>query len=198
MRLFFLFISLVNCSFLDFYVGDYVFYYICVVNYIKGMSQNDFVRELEYLGFTMRLKRISDAMLQEGRKLYNELDVDIEPNWYVIFKLLKKYGSLSVTEIADKILLAHPSVITITNKMLNAGYLISGKCADDSRRRVLQLSKKAKEMLPTYEAIWTAGEEGVEKALTGMNALEFISQLEDRFFSIGFKDRTLNEFKSKS
>ncbi|MTI30197.1 hypothetical protein [Xanthovirga aplysinae] len=83
------------------------------------MKENDFAKELQYLGFTMRLKRISDAMLYEGKKLYKELDVDIEPNWYVIFKLLKSRGALSVMDIADSIKMAHPSVITLTNKMIN-------------------------------------------------------------------------------
>ena len=157
--------------------------------------EKDFVKELGYLGFTMRLKRISDTMLQEGRKLYAVLNVDIEPNWYVIFKLLKKTGPLSVTEIADKILLAHPSVITITNKMADAGYINSAKSKKDSRKRVLQLSPKAIKRLPEYERIWDSVEIGVQKALKGLNALDFIAELEKRFGESGFKDRTLKEFK---
>ena len=156
----------------------------------------DFVRELDYLGFTMRLKRISDAMLQEGRRLYKELEVDIEPNWYVVFKLLKSRGDLSVTEIADNIKLAHPSVITITNKMIKAGYLSSDRCLDDSRRRVLQLTDKARDKLPLYESIWEAGSSGMEKALEGLNALPFLTELEDRFFDSGFKERTLKELEA--
>ena len=73
--------------------------------------ENDFVKELGYLGFTMRLKRISDALMHEGRRLYSELDVDIEPNWFVIFKLLGKHGAMTVTEISERVLMAHPSVI---------------------------------------------------------------------------------------
>lgn len=157
------------------------------------MENRDFVKELGYLGFTMRLKRISDAMMHEGRRLYSELDVDIEPNWYIIFKLLKSRGAMTVTEIADSIMMAHPSVITITNKMLNAGYLISEKDPEDSRKRLLDLSDRSVKMLPQYEKIWQAGESGVEKALKGLNALELITALEDQFFSKGFKERTMNE-----
>lgn len=155
------------------------------------MGEQDFVRELGYLGFTMRLKRINDALLQEGRKLYQSLNVDIEPNWYVVFTVLKKYESLSVTEIADKIMLAHPSVITIINKMMKAGYLNSAPCKDDSRRRVLELSEKAKQMLPTYEKIWAAGDKAIEDALSEMNGLEFLTFMEDKFMQSGFKERTL-------
>ncbi|WP_155204790.1 hypothetical protein [Xanthovirga aplysinae] len=48
-----------------------------------------------------------------------------------------------------------------------------------------------------YEKIWKAGEIGLEKALEGLNALEFISMMEERFFQKGFKDRTLDQLKSK-
>ena len=155
----------------------------------------DFTRELEYLGFTMRLKRISDAMLQEGRKLYKSLEVDIEPNWFVIFKLLKKHEALSVMEIAEQIKLAHPSVITITGKMAKAGYIQSAKSEIDSRKRVLKLTSKANKNLPAFEEIWESGSKGMEQALEGMNALKFISDLEDRFFDRGFKERTLQQLK---
>ena len=157
------------------------------------MDNSDFVKELGYLGFTMRLKRISDAMMHEGRRLYSELDVDIEPNWYVIFKLLKSRGAMSVTEIAESIMMAHPSVITITNKMMNAGYLVSEKDKDDSRKRVLDLSDRSTRMLPEYEKIWDAGEKGIEIALQGLDGLEFISVLENKFFNKGFKERTVEQ-----
>lgn len=161
------------------------------------MDNQDFVRELEYLGFTMRLKRISDALTHGGRKLYSTLDVDIEPNWYVIFKLLKSRGGMTVTEIAESILLAHPSVISITNKMMDKGYLISEKDPDDSRRRILDLSDRAIKMLPEFEKIWQAGELGVEEALKDLNALEFITAMESRFSLKGFEERTLNELNKE-
>lgn len=161
------------------------------------MENKDFVRELGYLGLTMRLKRISDAMMHEGRRLYNGLDIDIEPNWYIIFKLLKSRGPMSVTNIADSILMAHPSVITIINKMMDSGYLISEKDEKDSRKRVLDLSDRAIKMLPEYEKIWEAGENGIKEAMEEHNALDFISVLEDKFFTKGFKERTLEQLKTK-
>lgn len=162
------------------------------------MKSNDFVKELGYLGFTMRLKRISDAMMHSGRRLYSELDIDIEPNWYVIFKLLKSRGAMTVTEISEAIFMAHPSVIAITNKMASAGYLVSEKDASDSRKRVLDLSDRALSLLPNYELIWASGEEAISTALDKMNALEFLSELEETFLNKDFKDRTLEALKSKT
>ena len=87
------------------------------------MEEKDFLQTLGYIGFATRLKRISDAFLHDGRKLYKELGLDIEPNWYIIFKILKLEKKLSVTEIAEKVQMSHPSVITLTDNMIAAGYV---------------------------------------------------------------------------
>lgn len=155
----------------------------------------DFALELGCLGFTMRMKRISDALMHDGRKMYKELGLDIEPNWYVVFRLLKREGEMSVMEIAEKIRLAHPSVITLTNKMMKAGYLSSTQCTDDNRRRLLTLTEKAHSKLPELERIWNAGERGVIKALEGTNMMEALAVIEERFGKRGFKDRTIEELK---
>lgn len=157
----------------------------------------DFAKELGCLGFTMRLKRISDAMMHEGKKMYKELGIDIEPNWYVVFRLLKREGEMSVTEIAERIRLAHTSVINLTNNMMKAGYLTSAQCTDDNRRRLLTLSDKALERLPHLEQIWSAGEAGIIKALEGTNVMEALETIEERFNEKGFKDRTIEELNHK-
>lgn len=155
--------------------------------------EEDFIKELGYLGLATRLKRLSDLFMQDGRRLYQGLDVDIEPNWYLIFKILEKYDELSIMEIALRLKLAHPSVITITNKMEQAGYLISSKSDKDSRKRVLRLSAKALNKLPEYTKIWKAGTRGVSEALKDLNALEFIDQLEGQLSKKNFEERTLEQ-----
>lgn len=155
------------------------------------MKDNDFLRELGYLGFTTRLKRISDAMMHDGRKMYKELEVAIEPNWFVIFKILAKNEKMTVTEIAENIQMSHPSVIAITNKMLSKRFLISTKDKDDSRKRMLYLSKKALDNMPEYQKIWDAGTAVLSKALKGLDALNFITEMEKRFKQSSFKERTL-------
>src|SRR4051812_35750313 len=107
------------------------------------MADIDFLRELGTISFVTRLKRISDAMLHDGRRLYKHVGLDIEPNWFVIFRLLEKYEELTITEIADKIGIAHPSVIAIINKMLKLDYLSEKKSPSDSRKRILTLTPKA-------------------------------------------------------
>lgn len=154
---------------------------------------NDFAKELGCLGFTMRIKRISDALMHDGKKMYKQLGLDIEPNWYVIFRLLKLENQLSVTEISERVGMAHPSIISLTNKMIKAGYLESMQCEDDSRRRLLTLSPKALQQLPRFEEIWKAGEEGVIDAVADTKIMEALTLIEERFGQKGFRERTLEK-----
>lgn len=154
----------------------------------------DFVNELGYLGLAVRLKRLSEAMVHSGRQMYKALGKDIEPNWFLIFKLLKKYHQLSVTEMATKLHFSHPSVITIVSKMENAGYLLSTVDKTDSRKKNFTLSKKAEDSLPELEQIWEAGTEGVGKLFSeNSNFMDQLESLEISYSEMDFKERTLNE-----
>ena len=160
--------------------------------------ENDFIKELGFLGFATRLKRLGDFFMQEGRRLYQGLDIDIEPNWYLIFKILDKHKKLSITEIANRLQLSHPSIITITLKMERAGYIQSVKSSTDNRKRVLSLSQKAIDKMPEYEKIWQAGTKGMEEALAGLDALAFMDLFEERFKAKHFEERTLEQLKLKT
>ncbi|NNE99958.1 MAG: bifunctional helix-turn-helix transcriptional regulator/GNAT family N-acetyltransferase [Pyrinomonadaceae bacterium] len=153
--------------------------------------EQDFLSELGFLSFVTRLKRASDAMLHDGRKLYKTLGMEIEPNWFVVFKLLQEKGELTVTEIANEIGFAHPSVITIINKMLKKGYVESRQCDIDSRRRLLVLSEKARRAMPEFERVWSAGVTSVKRMLADTDALGFLDILETRIAKSGFRSRTL-------
>ncbi len=161
------------------------------------MAEQDYLTELGFLSFVTRLKRVSDAMLHDGRRLYKELGMDIEPNWYVIFRLLDENDEMTITKIADTIGFAHPSVITIVNKMTKAGYLESSQCSEDSRRRLLRLSEKAKTELPKFEKVWNAGVTGLKKMLSDKDYLEFLEILENRVEEKGFKKRTQEVIKKQ-
>lgn len=156
--------------------------------------QYDFVNELGYLGLAVRLKRLSEAMVHSGRQMYKEMGLDIEPNWFLIFKLLKKYDQLSVTEMATKLHFSHPSIITMVGKMEKAGYLSSSIDKSDTRKKHFFLSAKAEESLPRFEEIWKAGTKGVKKLFPeDCNFLDLLEALEVQYSQKDFKERTLNE-----
>ncbi|MFT4662552.1 MAG: hypothetical protein ACI8XB_002842 [Patiriisocius sp.] len=67
------------------YVVDYI-NHLYLRSQLRNMEDKDFLKELGNMAFTTRLKRLSDVMLHEGRRLYTDLNVDIKPNWFVILR----------------------------------------------------------------------------------------------------------------
>lgn len=160
------------------------------------MEKQDFLRELGNLAVVTRLKRVSDAMLHDGRRMYKELGMDIEPNWFVMFRLLQKYKKLGVTDIAERIGLAHPSVVSIVNKMIKAGYLKEERSPGDNRKRMLRLTAKAEMDMPEFERVWDAGTAGFKRMMQDTDVLGFLDILESRVDEKGFRKRTLDELKN--
>ena len=157
--------------------------------------ENDFLSELGLNAVVTRMKRVSDAMLHDGKRMYKELGMDIEPNWFAVFKLLRSKERMTITEIADAIGLSHPSVISIVNKMIDGGYLEESKSNDDNRKRILSLTPKAKRKMPEFEQVWDAGTAGFKKMMHDTDVLGALDVLEHRIGEKGFRERTLEELE---
>lgn len=159
------------------------------------MTEKDFLRELGLNAVVTRMKRVSDAMLHDGKRMYKELAMDIEPNWFAVFKLLRKHDTMGVMDIADAIGLSHPSVISIINKMMKAGYLNESREPGDSRKRILSLTPKAKKKFPEFERIWDAGTAGFKKMMNDTDILHVLDILEDRIAEKGFRVRAIEQLE---
>ena len=118
------------------------------------MKQEDYVQSLGLVGLTARVRRLNDCLMSSGRKVYDILRMDIEPNWHLVLLLLEEKGELSVTEVAAELKFSHPAVIKIAGKMLEKGYLLGRKDRKDHRRQLLSLSPEAREKLPLLREKW--------------------------------------------
>lgn len=158
----------------------------------------DFLVELGTLGWVTRLKRISDLMLHDGRRVYSSLGIDLEPNWFVIFRLLQKRGKLPVTQIAGEIGMSHPSVISIIKKMTKAGYISDSKEPGDNRVRLISLTPKARKMLPEFERIWLAGTSAYKRLFADVDVVKFLDGVERAYAESSFETRARSEIINAS
>ncbi|WP_420602193.1 GNAT family N-acetyltransferase [Flagellimonas sp.] len=156
----------------------------------------DFLPTLKHLGFTARIKRLNEKIVSSTVEHYTNLNLDIEPNWHVIFLLLKQKGKLTVTEIASTLGFSHPAMIKITRKMKDKGYLESHKDAKDGRRTYIQISKKGKKAFPLFEEEWYRIQEVLQEFVTD-DFLEKFDQLEAQLQKQSFKERYNTRFKQK-
>ena len=116
----------------------------------------DFVRTLGPLGLSLRLKRLSERLTEGGRRLYERLEVPLEPSWFALLLLLEERGELAVTAAAEQLGLSHPSVIETTRKLTQQGWVETARDPGDGRRRLLRLSAKARAHMPEFRELWAA------------------------------------------
>lgn len=133
----------------------------------------DFLQSLKHLGFTARIKRLNERIVSSTVSHYERHQMDIDPNWHVIFLLLKSKGPLTVTEIASSLGFSHPAMIKITRKMREHGYLDMYKDPKDGRKTCISLSEKGKDVLPYFEKEW----ENIRTVLQEVVSPDFLKQL---------------------
>lgn len=165
--------------------------------------EEDYLKSLEYKGLTSRIKRLSDALIANGRKLYKHIDIGIEPNWFLVFRIIMKNGQTTISEISSTLKFAHPSVISIVKKMDKAGYLDIVTDTIDKRKQIIKLSTKAKKQLPEMEKVWQACTNGVQSIFSDDNFLKEFSKLEaalekEDFFVRAMKELELDNIKIRA
>lgn len=154
----------------------------------------DFLAELEFTGFTSRIKRLSDDILYSTRDYYKSVDLDIEPNWHLIFLLLEE-KSRTLTEISEELRISHPACVKIVNKMKTLEYIKSRPDEEDSRKQILELTEKSRAKLPVFHQHWNACIETIhEITVDCSNILEELAKIEHRLAEGNYKIRTLRNF----
>ncbi|MBC2838615.1 MarR family winged helix-turn-helix transcriptional regulator [Robiginitalea sp. SC105] len=125
----------------------------------------DFIKALGYRALDNRLKRLSDKMMHDTRKFFKLIDMDVEPNWHLVFKLLKENETLTMVEMADQLGYTHPSMVVLLKKMTAKGYLTSETDPDDKRKQNVRLTQKSLDLMPQLEQIWDSCEHALYELL---------------------------------
>ncbi|MCV9934120.1 MarR family winged helix-turn-helix transcriptional regulator [Flavobacterium sp. LS1R47] len=156
------------------------------------MIQNDFLIEIQLVGLTSRLKRLTDNILYSTKDFYKAVGVDIEPNWHLIFLLLKKHRELTVTEISERLQMSHPAIVKIIRNMKLKDYIGTKTDTTDSRKQLLYLTTKAELALPQLEKCWEACILTMEELLEGNEFfLKNLELIEEKIGKKSYKERTL-------
>lgn len=116
--------------------------------------QPDFVESLGALTLDHRFKRMMTRLLGEADDIYRELGLPIKSRWCSTLLLLEREGSLTVTELAERLQLSHPAVVQSLEDMASTGLVRKLQDPLDGRRRPLSLSAKGKRSMPRLHEVW--------------------------------------------
>ncbi|MEX2371988.1 MAG: helix-turn-helix domain-containing protein [Bacteroidales bacterium] len=160
--------------------------------------RRDFIKDHGYKALDNRLKRISDRMSHDTREFFKQIDIDVEPSWHLVFKLLKEYKILTMVEIAQELGYSHPSVVVMLKKMTAKGYIVSEKDANDKRKNIIKLTQKSVDLLPELEHIWNSCEEAIYFMLKeDLSIIKYLDEIEVSLKSIPLNERFYNEYKKQ-
>ncbi len=158
----------------------------------------DFIKTLGYKALDSRFKRISDRMAHDVRKLYKELNIDVEPNWYLMFMLLQEHKELSIAEIAEKLGYAHPTVVVMLKKMTAKEYIIAKTDKTDKRKQLISLTNKSIAILPELQNLWECCERAILQILNhDTSILTHIDGIDTALKTNSFHNRFKNEYYKK-
>lgn len=98
-----------------------------------------------------QLRILADRVTADAATIYQQFDVDLDPKWFPVFYVLASEQDASVTSIAQTIGHSHVSVSKIISELEAARLIISKRCASDSRRTLINLSRTGRELVPKLQ-----------------------------------------------
>lgn len=159
--------------------------------------ERDFLKELEFLGVTARIKRLSDSLFYNIKELYMAEGIDIEPSWHLVLLILKREEEVSMIELARMLNLSKPAVTKMIKKMQQMDYVTIIPDETDSRKKIISLSEKAKEELPKFERIWDAGQRSVQQILDGNpHFMDALAKFEEMHSEQSFCERAIKNLEN--
>lgn len=150
----------------------------------------DYVKEAGPAAIGARLRRLSNEVDGDARRIYADLGIDFEQRWLGLLDLLSNHGPLTVGELAGSLGISHPSVSQSRQSLASAGLIAWEKDGKDRRRRKLRLTEEGRALVARLEPVWKALDEAAaeidREAGAAVAALE---RLEDALRAKSVYDR---------
>ncbi|MEM9459758.1 MAG: bifunctional helix-turn-helix transcriptional regulator/GNAT family N-acetyltransferase [Myxococcota bacterium] len=141
----------------------------------------DFIDELGLLALGSRLRRLSDRIMSSGLTLYRASQVDFEPRWFPVFRVLADRGQMTVGECARSLGLTHAAVSQTAKRLTERGLVVANRDTSDERRRLLSLSTEGRALVPRLRDLWDDIDRSMREAVEygGVDILAAVQGLEN-------------------
>ena len=100
------------------------------------------------------MRRVAENISQDVAEIYRQHDVQFEPKWFPVFRLLAEQSPITATEIADQLGVTHSAINQIAQELVDQGYIESESDKQDKRRRLFVLTSKGKSLVSKLESVW--------------------------------------------
>ncbi len=159
----------------------------------------DIIKELSELAFASRLKRLRDSLITDASKVYSSQNINFEPRWFTIFYLLKDNSPMAIGEIAASLGITQPAVSQLADIMLKKGLLAIHKDKNDTRKRLIGLTHKGKELAPKLQPIWDDIQKATKELFDSIDydVMYIISKIEEALLEKDMYTRIMEKSKER-
>lgn len=164
------------------------------------MSGADYLSELGALAIASRLGRLLRRLQGDGELVYQSLDLEFRPKWFPVLRLLSARSPLALTEMAQLLSVAHPSLLETLNELVDADLVAAQESGSDNHRATYALSsagtRKCEELKPVWDAFEAAGSEVVREG--DNDFLEALRKLERSLDDHSMYERIMKRLKPRN
>jgi DNA-binding MarR family transcriptional regulator len=119
-------------------------------------DRQDYSRSAGAEALGARLRRASERMDADARRIYAAKGLNFEQRWYGLINQLVLNGPMSIGDIAAALRITHVSVSQSSRSLEKAGIIASEADPSDGRRRRLSLTPKGAEVVAELAPLWQA------------------------------------------
>ncbi|MEA1672074.1 MarR family winged helix-turn-helix transcriptional regulator [Nitrospirillum sp. BR 11163] len=116
----------------------------------------DHMRRRGPLALGGRLRRLTERIDEDARRVYAEFGVAFEQRWWGVMEQLMEGGAASVSELARALGISQPSVSQTRRSMEAAGLIETQDDPRDARSRRIDLSAQGRALYARLEPVWAA------------------------------------------
>ncbi|MCH9688038.1 MAG: bifunctional helix-turn-helix transcriptional regulator/GNAT family N-acetyltransferase [Deltaproteobacteria bacterium] len=159
----------------------------------------DFIDELGLLALGSRLRRLSDRIMSSGVVVYRTAQLNFEPRWFPVFRVVADRGELTVGECARALGLTHAAVSQTVRRLSDRGLVQVSRDTEDERRRLVSLSDEGRTMLPQLRELWEDIEGSMRDAVDygGIDILTAVQGLESALAVQSLSERVADRQRSR-
>ncbi|GAA1565242.1 helix-turn-helix domain-containing protein [Kribbella sancticallisti] len=104
-----------------------------------------------------RLRHVLELLDRDVAKVYLDLGLpEYRPRFSPIVRTLVADGPLSIRDLAKAVGVTHSAASQTVAQLSKAGFVTLEPGPSDARQRIVHLTKKTRDLLPTIEAEWQA------------------------------------------
>jgi DNA-binding MarR family transcriptional regulator/N-acetylglutamate synthase-like GNAT family acetyltransferase len=162
-------------------------------------SNSNFIESLGVMALGSRLKRLLECLNNDITRFYESLGVDFKARWFAVLYLLGTRSPLPITQIAQRIGLTHPAVNKIVAEMTETGLVQSTRYELDKRKRLVDLTRKGRNLVKDLTPVWDGGQVVVTDLLreSGHDFLGAIAAIEKLLEERSLYSRLVSQMQMK-